>query len=299
MKIATWMALVVLILVMGWVIFHNSQENATEISSTEMVFIPGGSTVIGSMIHDKVEAPVHVVKLEGFYMDKHPVTVAQFQKFIIETNYKTSAEKFSDAGVYDFSTGEWFLKKSANWEYPQGRDAPKAVYNHPVTQVSWHDANAYAQWVGKELPTETQWEYAARNAGKISNVEYPWGTNSTTRGDTYLANTWQGAFPNYNSLADGYLLTSPVGTFDATPLGLMDMVGNVWEWCSNWKQPYGVNSALFEPNSTSEKIQRGGSFLCDPKICHGFRVSARTGATPETSLMHVGFRCVKNRESEE
>jgi sulfatase modifying factor 1 len=262
-----------------------------------MVFIKSNKTKIGSEFGLASELPVTKRYIKEFYMDKHPVTVKQFREFIKATNYITEAELFGNAGVFDFESGKWMLMDGANWEYPQGKDLPKAPDDHPVTQVSWNDANAYCKWAGKRLPTEFEWEHAARNAGKIKDHMYPWRTNYLKdKEGEYLANVWQGAFPVYNSVADGYKLTSPVGAFGETPLGLQDMAGNVWEWCSNWKISYDQEIKDFVPNEKSEKAQRGGSFLCDPKVCHGYRVSGRSGSTPETSLMNVGFRCVKDVE---
>jgi sulfatase modifying factor 1 len=231
--------------------------------------------------------------IKGFFMDIHPVTVKEFRIFIQATNYQTDAEQFGNSGVFDFETGKWGLKEGAYWEYPQGMDFPKAEDDHPVTQVSWNDAMAYCKWAGKRLPSEFEWEHAARNAGKNTDQLYPWRTNYLRdKEGNYLANVWQGPFPRYNSVEDGYRTTSPVGAFGASPIGLQDMAGNVWEWCSNWRIPYDEDPDQFIPDVHSEKAQRGGSFLCDPKVCHGYRVSGRSGSTPETSLMNVGFRCV-------
>ncbi|MDJ0645682.1 MAG: formylglycine-generating enzyme family protein [Flavobacteriaceae bacterium] len=259
-----------------------------------MVYIPSGTTQIGSSYTFAQETPVTQQEIKGFYMDKHPVTVAQFRKFVKATNYKTEADRFGNAGVLNYKTGQWQLKEGANWEYPQGRDMPKAKFNHPVTQVSWNDAMAYCKWSGKRLPTEYEWEHAARNAGQLTDAMYPWGTNSVKNEGKYLGNVWQGAFPMYNSNKDGYLYTSPVGAFGESPLGLQDMAGNVWEWCSDWKLPYTMNPNNFTPSEESQKVQRGGSYLCDVNVCHGYRVSGRSGSSPNTALMHVGFRCVKD-----
>ncbi len=259
-----------------------------------MVLIPGGTSIIGSNEVFDPEGPEHEVTINAFFMDIHPVTVEQFREFISATKYTTEAERFGNAGVFDIDTGRWSLVDGATWQYPQGPGKNKAEDNHPVTQVSWNDAKAYCEWAGKRLPTEEEWEYAARNAGATQDYIYPWNSDLDHEGSTYLANVWQGAFPAYNSGEDGYLLTSPVGAFGSTPLGLQDMAGNVWEWCENWKIPYNQNPSDFNPGPESEKVQRGGSYLCDLKVCHGYRVSGRSGSTPETSLMHVGFRCVKD-----
>ena len=162
--------------------------------------------------------------------------------------------------------------------------------DHPVVHVSWNDAVAYATWADKRLPTEVEWEHAARGA-RDNRRPYAWG-DSLAEDGAYKANTWQGIFPVRNTVEDGYLYTSPVGAFGETPLGLTDMGGNVWEWTQNWFRPYADRNEPFSPTVQSEKAQRGGSFLCEPGWCHGYRVSARSHSTPETSLFHVGFRCV-------
>lgn len=270
------------------------QCNSHKETPKGMVYIPANTTKIGSEFGLPRETPVTNKSINDFYMDKHPVTVKVFRAFINATNYITDADRIGDAGVLDFNSGKWSLIEGANWQYPQGRDLLKAEDDHPVTQVSWNDAMAYCKWAGKRLPSEFEWEHAARNGGKISNEIYPWGTNKDIKNGKYLANVWQGVFPLYNSEEDGYKLTSPVGAFGESPLGLQDMAGNVWEWCSNWNIPYDDELTNFEPNEFSEKAQRGGSFLCDPKVCHGYRVSGRSGSTPNTSLMNVGFRCVKD-----
>ena len=254
-----------------------------------MIYLNGGETYVGSNTFSLDEAPQKTKIVKGFYMDKHPVTVQQFSDFIEATNYKTEAETFGNSAVFNFKTGTWALKDGATWRYPQGKDFPKSDGNHPVTQVSWNDAMAYCKWSGKRLPTEIEWEYAARNAGAITDAIYPWNSNEIKKDGDYLANFWQGPFPLYNALEDGYETTSPVGAFGETPLGLQDMVGNVWEWCANWKVSYSDSTKM-----SNEKVQRGGSFLCDPKVCYGYRVSARSSSTPESALMNVGFRCVKD-----
>jgi formylglycine-generating enzyme len=250
----------------------------------DMILINGGSTLIGSATGLPQEQPTFWASVKPFLMDVHPVTVAQFRQFVKATAYKTEAEKFGDAGVFDEQTQAWTLKKGANWQYPQGLDQPAALGNHPVVQVSWNDAAAYAKWAGKRLPTEIEWEHAARNARNDRNI-YPFGNDITDAQKKYRANVWQ---------EDGYRFTSPVGAFGKTPIGLTDMTGNVWEWCEDWKSDYATWIKGEKPTVEQEKAQRGGSFLCEPGWCHGYRVSGRSFSTPETSLMHVGFRCVKD-----
>jgi len=257
-----------------------------------MVFVPGGRTNIGSEEGMPMERPVFSARVRPFFMDKHPVTVAQFRVFVEATGYITEAESFGNSGVFDTETRRWVMVDSASWQYPLGPDASPAPDEHPVTQVSWNDATAYAEWAGKRLPTEVEWEHAARGAVNDPRP-YAWGA-SLMEDSRYKANVWNGRFPFYDSGDDGYLLTSPVGTFGETPLGLTDMGGNVWEWSADWYRPYSARKKDYAPTPESQKTQRGGSFLCEPSWCHGYRVSARSHSTPETSLHHVGFRCVKD-----
>ncbi len=263
-----------------------------------MVFVPGGLTQIGADDGQAWEKPLFWAEIKPFFMDEHPVTVAEFRAFVRVNHYQTEAETFGDGSVFDEQTSEWVLKTGANWEYPQGRradvaDMGKAPDNHPVTQVSWNDATAYAAWAGKRLPSEFEWEHAARNAIN-SRTRYPFGDALQDRQGRYLANTWNGIFPEKDAVTDGFHLTSPVGHYGKTPLGLTDMTGNVWQWCADWRQSYGdlLNSQL--SNHPIEKVQRGGSFLCESGWCHGYRVSGRSFSAPETALMHVGFRCTKD-----
>jgi len=257
-----------------------------------MIFIPGGWVELGSYQGLPREQPVTPKKVQGFFIDITPVTVGEFREFVEATQYVTDSEEFGDSGVFDKEKKTWILQPGAYWEYPLGPDHPKSPDNHPVTQVSFADAQAYCKWAGKRLPTEAEWEHAARN-GQNSRAQYPWGTELVVNNE-YLANTWQGVFPQYNTVADGYEYTSPVGAFGVSPIGLKDMSGNVWEWCVDWYLPHDADQATFQPTQASEKVIRGGSFMCDPSYCHGYRVSGRSGTTPETGLFHVGFRCVKD-----
>jgi sulfatase modifying factor 1 len=261
-----------------------------------MVYVSGGNVRIGSEEGFEHERPMFWATVKPFFMDKSPITVGEFRKFIKATDYQTNADKFGNAGIIHESTDKtWILKDGANWEYPLGKDFKKAPDNHPVTQVSWNDATAYATWAGKRLPHEIEWEHAARN-GKNTRERYTWGNEITIDGK-YLANVWQGTFPNYNDNIDQFTETSPVGYFGENSIGLTDLSGNVWEWCSNYHFDY---RSLITENVPSkfkgEKAERGGSFLCEPSWCHGYRVAGRSSSSPETSLFHVGFRCVKDIE---
>ena len=180
-----------------------------------MIFIPGGEMDLGSEKGLDQERPVLRQRVQGFFMDRTPVTVGQFRRFVEATGYKTQAETFGDAAVFNLHIGQWELWEGAYWAFPLGPDSAAVDDDHPVTQVSWNDANAYCEWAGKRLPTEAEWEHAARNARNDRTI-YSWGNNETT-GTSFMTNIWQGRFPYQNTGADGYLFTSPVGLFGKTP----------------------------------------------------------------------------------
>jgi sulfatase modifying factor 1 len=251
----------------------------------EMVFVKGGTlTTI-----DPITKASKQVQIKPFLLDKNLVTVAEFEAFTKATHYVSEAEKFGSAAVFNPQTQGWDLVDGADYHYPSGPGKRKAEPNHPVTQVSWHDAQAYAKWKGKRLPTQWEWEHAAKN-GESTSKQYTWGDDLVVLGK-YKANTWQGSFPYYNTKEDGYEYTSPVGIFGANKIGLTDMGGNVWQWTEDSIEPTGRDKEL---DPATRRVLRGGSFLCDPKVCHGFRVDGRSSSTPESSLMHAGFRCAKN-----
>ena len=200
-----------------------------------MVVIPGGYTDIGADDGMPEERPIFEAAVRPFLLDRQPVTVADFQAFVDSTNFVTQAEEFGDAGL--LVDKQWALVPGASWRTPRGPAEGAASDDHPVTQVSWNDAEAFCQFVGKRLPTEIEWEHAARGANN-NRQRYAWG-DELADGGRHKANTWQGSFPEHNRGEDGFLYTSPVGTFGETPLGLVDMGGNVWEWTSDWFRPYG------------------------------------------------------------
>ena len=257
-----------------------------------MVFIPGGEATIGSETGLPVERPVFNTRVDPFYMDKHPVTVGQFRTFVEETGYETFSEKIGDGIVFDHAQARWIIMTGVYWEYPLGKAFGMAPDDHPVTLLTYDDAQAYLKWAGKRLPTEVEWEHAAR--GKTNrNDPYAWGTELMDEGE-FMANTWTGQFPQKNLAEDGYLLTSPVGVFGETELGLTDMGGNVWEWTSDWFRSYEDRDSPYEPGAESEKVIRGGSFMCHESYCHGYRVSARSHTPPDNNMFHIGFRGVRD-----
>jgi formylglycine-generating enzyme len=309
-----------------------------------MVWIPGGEFSMGAqdppdMEHDKVgmqathdSRPVHRVYVDAFWMDKTDVTNAEFAKFVAATHYITEAERTPKAedfpgappenlvaGAVVFAPPDhpvplndflqwWTYVKGANWRHPNGPDSDiKGKENYPVVQVSYDDAKAYAKWAGKRLPTEAEWEFAAR--GGLSGKPFVWG-DSFRPNNKYMANTFQGHFPNKNTDDDGYKATSPVTTFPPNGYGLYDMAGNVWQWTSDWyradyyrqlaasgevaRNPTGPDSS-FDPEErgVSKRVMRGGSYLCTDQYCSRYMVGTRGKGEASTGTNHLGFRCLK------
>lgn len=229
------------------------------------------------------------INIKPFLMDKDLVTVAEFKAFVKATGYITEAEKYGNSGIFDFEKRGWDIKEGANYLFPFGKDKPASIDNHPVTQVSWNDAVAYANWIGKRLPTQMEWEYAAKIASN-KDAQYSWGDN-LIENNAYKANTWQGSFPYVNTGLDGFMATSPVGYFGANGLGLTDMGGNVWQWCADEIEPTERERQI---DPSMRRVLKGGSFLCDPNVCHGYQIKGKAASTPESGMAHIGFRCVKN-----
>ncbi len=276
--------------------------------------------------------PIHRVYVDGFWMDKTDVTNAEFAKFVAATHYITEAERTPTAQDFpgtppeDLVAGSvvfappdhpvplndflqwWTYVKGANWRHPQGPGSDiKGKDNFPVVEISFDDARAYARWAGKRLPTEAEWEFAAR--GGLSGKPFVWG-DSFRPGNKYMANTFQGNFPNKNNDDDGYDTTSPVTSFPTNGYGLYDMAGNVWQWVSDWYRPdyYGQLAASGEvarnptgPNDSfdpeergvKKRVMRGGSFLCTDQYCSRYMVGTRGKGEDSTGTNHLGFRCVK------
>lgn len=268
----------------------NSSEMQVTTPKSEMIYFEGGTFLMGSENGLPSEAPVHEVTVEPFYIDKTPVTVAQFRQFVEVTGHKTEAEKFGDSGVFNLGKQNWELLPGATWNKPFGPAGSDAEDNHPVTHVSWNDAVAYAKWAGKRLPTEAEWEYAARS-GKNSGKKFSWGNEVSENGE-YFANTWQGSLDSPEN-KDGYQFTSPVGAFGENEAGLTDMGGNVWQWCADNYKPYPGSNEPFREDSNI-KVIRSGSFFFDQNGEDSFSVSGRSMNSHETSLFNTGFRCAKN-----
>lgn len=300
-----------------------------------MMWIPGGTFWMGSDHHYAEEAPAHAVTVDGFWMDQYLVTNAQFQKFVKATGYVTFAERPANPADYPGARPEmlepascvfvkpdrpvdqtshynwWAYIPRANWRHPEGPGSSiKGRETHPVVHVTYEDVTTYANWIGKAIPTEAEWEFAAW--GGRQDAEFAWGDELHPKGKM-MANTWQGEFPWENLKTDGYERTSPVGAFPASGYGLYDMIGNVWEWTTDWYQEHrqiqkdsccaslvnprgGDREASYDPNLPGVKIPRkvikGGSFLCAPSYCRRYRPPARMAEPLDTSTCHLGFRLI-------
>lgn len=298
-----------------------------------MRWIPGGTFLMGSDNHYPEEAPAHTVRVDGFWMDVHTVTNRQFQQFVAATGYVTHAERPANAADYPGAKPEmlvpssvvfeeprervdmgdaynwWRYVAGADWRHPRGPGTSlKGIWDHPVVHIGFADAEAYATWLGKELPTEAEWEFAAR--GGLDGAEFVWG-DELMPGGRIVANTWQGSFPYKNLLADGYAWTSPVGAYPANGYGLHDMAGNVWQWTSDWYQEHknmaggccGRHNPRGGPMESSHnplqptlpiprKVIKGGSYLCAPNYCRRYRPAARMAQPIDTATCHLGFRTI-------
>jgi formylglycine-generating enzyme len=309
---------------------HMTMRNAA------MIPIPSGTFIMGSNDHYPEEAPAHRVRVDDFLMDATPVTNDQFAEFAKATGHVTTAELTPDPKDYPGALPEmlragslvfvepaslvdrndwsqwWSFMFGADWRHPYGPDSNiDSIGDHPVVHVTHADALDYAQWAGKELPTEAEWERAAR--GGLTHSAFAWGDELTPQG-RHMANTWQGLFPTQNLVEDGYARTSPVAAFPANPYGLYDMIGNVWEWTSDWyaeRHPSDAAKPCCIPanprGGTPEKsidscdpsiriprkVLKGGSHLCAPNYCQRYRPAARYPQPIDTSTSHVGFRCVQ------
>jgi sulfatase modifying factor 1 len=305
-----------------------------ELSQGDMVEIPGGTFRMGSNDHYPEEAPVHAVTVDGFRIDRSPITNDQFAAFVRATGHVTFAQIPPRAEDYPGAKPEllvagslvfvkpsgpvdmrnfhnwWRFVPGADWRHPRGPNSTiKGRGDHPVVHVAHADALAYATWAGKELPTEAEWEYAAR--GGLDGAVYAWGDELTV-GDRMMANFWQGEFPWHNTKWDGYEGTSPVGAFPPNGYGLVDVTGNVWEWTADWYSPRhpdeavkgcctarnprgGSEDASFDPREAiriPRRVIKGGSHLCAENYCFRYRPAARFPEPVDTSTCHLGFRCI-------
>jgi formylglycine-generating enzyme len=278
------------------------------------VLVPGGSFAMGDHHGDgdpaDGERPVHRVTVSSFHVDATAVTNAAFARFVKETGYVTDAERWGSSGVFHLAfTGDrsdvlssvegapwWLAVRDACWRRPEGPGSSIGDRaNHPVVHVSWQDAETYCAWAGKRLPTEAEWEYAAR--GGREGARFPWGDD---RGDRWNLNIWQGRFPTENTREDGFLTTAPVKTYRPNGYGLWQTVGNVWEWCADrFAADWYARSPEQDPTGPEEgdaRVMRGGSYLCHDSYCNRYRVAARTSNTPESSSGNLGFRCVGEQD---
>lgn len=257
------------------------------------------------------EGPVRNVKIDSFYIDESTVTNADFSRFAYASGYKTEAEFYGWSFVFhslipdhllDLSlqfpqgTPWWRRVEGAYWRNPQGPGTDiEKVMDHPVVHISWNDATAYCSWAGKRLPSEAEWEYAAR--GQLAESNYPWG-NDLTPNNVHMCNIWQGEFPSVNNKEDGYEGTAPAKSFYPNEYGLYNAVGNVWEWQSDWfSTAFQSEKVLINPKGPSNgnlKTIKGGSYLCHESYCNRYRVAARSSNTPDSSTGNLGFRCAKD-----
>lgn len=299
-----------------------------------MVWVPGGTFTMGSNDHYPEEAPAHRVAVSGFWMDRAPVTNAGFRRFVAATGYITLAERTPDPALYPDAPPQmllpgslvfqktrgpvpltdfrqwWAYVPGADWKHPGGPGSSiSGKAQHPVVHIGHEDAAAYAVWAGKEIPTEAEWERAAR--GGLDGAVYAWG-DEFTPGGTQMANTWQGQFPYHNTSEDGHEGTSPVGTYPTNGYGLHDMAGNVWEWTSDWWVPTHPDApaspccAPMNPRvesadasydaasgvSLPRRVIKGGSHLCAPSYCLRYRPAARSPQMVDSTTSHLGFRCI-------
>ncbi|KAL3183383.1 hypothetical protein MRX96_000345 [Rhipicephalus microplus] len=290
---------------------RSKNDGGTEHPRTDqMVLVRGGQFEMGTdkpvFVADG-ENPARPVRVNDFYIDVHETSNAEFERFVKATGHITEAETFGDSFVLDSAISEetkkgitqavaaapwWLPVKGADWRHPEGPDSHiRDRMDHPVVHVSWNDAAAFCKWSGKRLLTEAEWEYACR-AGLKSRL-FPWGNNWAPKGET-RANIWEGKFPVTNTAEDGYVGTAPVTAFPATKFGLKNIIGNVWEWTSDWWNTRHTSEPQDNPkgpSSGTDKVKKGGSFMCHKAYCYRYRCAARSQNTPDTSAYNVGIRC--------
>ena len=292
-----------------------TESSAKGGSSLDMLRLEGGPFLMGTEHRDAFpqdgEGPVREVTVDSFFIDRCPVTNHQFAEFTMKTGYMTEAERYGWSFVFQghiapenyrklvedtVAAAPWWCKVGrADWRHPEGPDSIiKGRENYPVVHVSWNDAIAFANWSNKRLPTEAEWEHAAR--GGLEQKLYPWGDELTPNGQ-HLCNIWQGNFPVLDTAEDGYSAPAPVDSFPPNGFGIYTITGNVWEWCADWfSATFHLHSTRVNPvgpERGEEKIIKGGSYLCHSSYCNRYRVSARTANTPDSSTGNMGFRCVR------
>jgi formylglycine-generating enzyme required for sulfatase activity len=284
----------------------------------EQAVVPAGSFIMGDHTGDGSpadgETPLHQVTLESFSIDIHSVTNDDFSRFVGETDYRTESEQFGYSAVFHLAfagddedilgrppqTPWWIGVRDADWRHPGGRHSSiEGLGAHPVVQVSWNDAIAYCEWAGRRLPSEAEWEYASR--GGLDGARFPWGDELLVDGE-WNCNIWQGVFPTTNTLEDGYLTTAPARHYRPNGYGIFQTVGNVWEWCGDWYNPRSYtdspDTSPRGPASGTQRVLRGGSFLCHDSYCNRYRNSARSQNTPDSAMSNAGFRTVANLRSD-
>ncbi len=287
-------------------------------STDGMVLLPGGPFLMGTASRegypDDGEGPVRKVRLDGFWIDRLAVSNARFGEFVAATGFTTEAERFGWSFVFggllpdDFPATRgvadapwWRQVLGADWRHPEGpQSGIEGRIEHPVLHVSWNDAVAYCRWAGTRLPTEAEWEYAAR--GGLEQQRYPWGDKLNPDGE-HRMNVWQGSFPTRNTAEDGHVGTAPVDAYGPNGYGLHNMTGNAWEWCADWFDPKfhvkGPRDNPLGPPGGDRKVMRGGSYLCHRSYCFRYRVAARSANTPDSSTGNLGFRCVRDADASE
>ncbi len=287
-------------------------ERIAKGSTEGMVKLDGGGFLMGTDSTEGFaadgEGPVRKVTLDPFFIDAAPVTNGHFTEFVRETNYVTEAERFGWSFVFQghvpktmvedtVLAAPWWCKVAhAAWDHPEGPESNVTTReDYPVTHVSWSDAAEFARWAGKRLPTEAEWEYAAR--GGLEQKRFPWGDELLPDGE-HVCNIWQGTFPTLDLAEDGYAGTSPVRAFPPNGYGLYSLSGNTWEWCADWFHPsYHLAASKTNPAGPAQgrgRVMRGGSYLCHESYCNRYRVAARTSNTPDSSTTNIGFRCVRD-----
>lgn len=284
-----------------------SDASAADDPHEGMVLVPGGTFAMGAEFGHEDESPVHEVRVEPFLLDRTEVSNHDFARFVTETGYQTEAEKSGGCWAYVRGNKDFAFVPDASWKQPEG--AASTIHDrmdHPVVCVSWNDATAYARWAGKRLPTEQEWEFAARAGGGSHAVANLATSKTGGHHDSHHvvieANVWQGTWPQDNQLADGYYYTAPIASFPGNALGLHDMIGNVWEWSADWYAPdtYARVASLHGgvPTEGETRVARGGSWFCSSNYCGAYNTHFRGASPPDHAFNNVGFRCAADLDTQ-